>query len=225
MPARHHDGLARHRLPGRARDREPVRRRLRHVDLAQRLAGDLAHARLPDHHRSAHHVRRAGAEDLLDRERRDDRVTRGAAAGAVPHDLQAADLAAEHGVELDPAPGGRERSRRVRGRQLLRGPEADHRPQPAWGQARSRRGRHALGRLPPARAAGASGDDTDPGGRDRGRLRDGRGGTAQGGRLGSHPPGGDRGRQHRPHQGHRARELAGAEGDDRGARSHRSRAA
>ena len=43
-------------------------------DLAQRLAGDLARARLPDHHRAPHHVRRAGAEDLLDRERRDDRA-------------------------------------------------------------------------------------------------------------------------------------------------------
>ena len=51
---------------------------------------------------------------------------------AVPHDLQPADLAAEHGVELDPAAGGGGRARRVRGGQLLRGPEADHRPQPAW---------------------------------------------------------------------------------------------
>ena len=43
-----------------------------------------------------------------------------------------------------------------------------------------------------------------------------RGGAAARGRLRPHAARRDRGRQHRPHQGHRARELARAEGDDRG---------
>src|SRR5215217_4310079 len=70
--------------------------------------------------------------------------------------------------------------------------------------------------LPPARAAGAPGDDADPGCCDRGCLRDRRGGAPARGRLGPHAACRDRGRQHRPDQGHRARELTRPEGDDGG---------
>ena len=77
---------------------------------------------------------------------------------------------------------------------------------------------HALRCLSPARAAGAPGDDADPGSRHRGCLRDGGDGAAAGDRLRPHSAGGHREREHRPHQGHGPRELAGPSPDDRGAR-------
>ena len=170
LPARHHDGLARHRLPGRARDRQPARGHLRRLDLPQRLPGDLADDRVPGHHGAAHHARRAGAQDLRDRPRRAHGAARGSPAAVVQRRPQPADLGAQHGLERDPAPGRGRPARGVRGGLLRRRPQADHRPQHARREARPGRGGHALGRLPPARAGGAPGDDADPGGRHRRRV-------------------------------------------------------
>ena len=54
------------------------------------------------------------------------------------------------------------------------------------------------GRLPPARAGGAAGDDADPGARDREQRRHGRGRAAALHHVRPHAPAGDRGRQPRP---------------------------
>ena len=60
LPARHHDGVDRHRLPGRARDRRaPGAGPRRLVRRPRRRARDLVR----DRDRPSHHDRRAGAED------------------------------------------------------------------------------------------------------------------------------------------------------------------
>ena len=104
-------------------------------------------------------------------------------------------------IGVDPA-------RRVRRGEQLGGPQAADRAERARRQDRPGRGQDALGRLPPPRAAGAPGDDADPGGGHRRRLRErGDGASAHGG-LRPHQAGRDRGGQHRPDPRHRARELA-----------------
>ena len=195
LPARHHDGLARHRLPGRARDREPARgaaRRGRRATAWRWRSRSRSPTWSPPRctSRSASRCRRSTrsshAEGTALRVARPLQLFR--------RRLQPADLAAQRGLERDPAAGRRRPAGGVRGGQLVRGPQAADRAQRARRQARPGRGGHALGRLPPARAAGAPGDDADPGGRHGRRLGDGRGRAAALRRLGPHAPGRDRGR-------------------------------
>ena len=143
------------------------------------VARDLVRARLPDHDRAAHHARRAGAEDLLDRARR--RRSR----GAWPRPLQFFYVVFRPGVAaLNSVSNGilraarRQPAGRARGGVERRGPQAADRPERARRRARPGRGRDALGRLPPARAAGAPGDDADPGGGHRGHVGGRRDGAA-----------------------------------------------
>ena len=162
---------------------------------ASSLAISLAH-RLPDHHRAAHHASasrcRRSTRSSTPRARRCacarplQLVPRRASSPLI-WALNTASNAILRVVGVDPRAEFEEVS-------SLGGPQAADRPQRARRQARPGRGGDALGRLPPARAGGAPGDDADPGGGDRRRLGDRRDGAAPLRRLRPHAPGGDRGR-------------------------------
>ena len=181
--------------------------------------GDLARDRLPDHDVAPHHVRRAGAEDLRDRRGRGHRAPGRAAAAACSASVFRPFIGVLNGAsqrgscgwsastrrgELDEG-GSRPRSSRS-----LIARVADRR------QARPGRGGDAHRRLPPARAAGAPGDDAGAGGRHRRRLRGRRDRAAPLRLVRPHAPGGHRGREPRPREGHRARQRARAAAADRG---------
>ena len=141
-----------------------------------------------------------------------------AAPGVVPDRAPSRDLGAQQRLQLrrqaNPADRGRERQR---GRN--RGGAAGHdRARGALRGARPRRGGHARGRLPPARAGGAAGDDADARARDRQLRRHGRDRAAALHHVRPHPPARDRGRQPRPRARRRALEPARADADGRGSR-------
>ena len=172
LPVRHHAGLAGHRLPGRAGDRRPDRAALRRaLSHGVAVAIAIAIAYMLDH-RAAHHGRRAGPEDLRDRQGRGRGAARGAAARLVQRaacarsssvlnaSVERHPARARHGSRREFEEGGTPEELRV-----LIAAGLHRRP------ARSGRGRDAAGRLPPARAGGAPGHDADPGGRDRRPLR------------------------------------------------------
>ena len=174
LPARHHDGLAGHRLPGRAGDRERCSRTRSATSISHNasLAISLALAYLIT---TALHI--TFGEQVPKIYSIVHAETHGAAGGAparvVPARLQPADLAAQLGLErrscgcvgVDPRAEFEDVSS-SEDLKLIIARSAARR------EARPRRGRDAVGRLPPARAAGAPGDDADPRGGDRGRVRD-----------------------------------------------------
>ena len=187
--------------------------RRRRSRTASSLAISLG-ARLPDHDRAAHHVRRAGAEDLRDRARRGAR--RGAwprPLAVLPRRLQPADLGAQHGLERDPAPASgvdpRAEFEEVSSSEDLKLiiARSAHGGKLDPGEAgmlsgvfhlHEQEARQVMTPIPAVVTVDIS-EDVETALRRCGRLR-------------PHPPGRDRGRQHRPHQGHRPRELAGAAG-------------
>ena len=182
------------------------------VDLARPLARDLDHDRLPDHDGSSHHDRRAGAEDLRDRARGERRrcawrgrsSCSGVSFSPLIWLLNTASNWMLRLVGVDPRAEFEEISSSEDLKLII---------------ARSAHG----GKLDPGEAGMLSGvfhlheqqarqvmtpipavvtvDARRPPRRRCGARR-----------LGPHAPGRDRGRQHRPHQGHRARELARAAG-------------
>ncbi|MEJ7714441.1 MAG: hemolysin family protein [Thermoleophilaceae bacterium] len=104
------------------------------VGLARGLAGHRAVLRLPDHHRPAHHPRRAGAQDLRHHPPRSGGPARRGTAAGIPGGPQAADLGAEQRIQRHPARDRRESEGRVRGGLRRRRPQDDHRPQPERGK-------------------------------------------------------------------------------------------
>ena len=106
----------------------------------------------------------------------------------------------------------------LRGGDHVRGPQDADRARRARRHARPRRGGDALGRLPPARAAGAQRDDADPRGGDRRHLGERADRPAALHRLRPHAPARDRGRQHRPRARRGAQQLARPPADDARAR-------
>ena len=168
----HHLHLAGHRLPRRAGGRRHLRVHPRRSAAARRHAGHLARPRLPDHDLAAHHDRRAGAEDLRDQPRRDGGAPDRAAAAPVRAGLQPVHPRAQRDLERDPACGRHPQDRRVRRGRLARGAQGADRAVDDRRQARRRRGADADRRLPPARAAGAAGDDAGAGGGHRRSVRE-----------------------------------------------------
>ena len=184
---------------------------------------------VPDHDIAAHHDRRAGPEDLRDQPRRGCGAPDRSAAALLHADVQPVHPSPERRVERDPAGDRHPQDRRVRRGRVARGAQGADRPVADRRQARHRRGEHAHRRLPPARAAGAPGDDAGPGGRDRRPLRARRDRAAALRLLRPHPPGRHRGREPRPREGHRARQrarpAAAHGGPGRADRRHRARGA
>ena len=179
LPGRDHDGLDRHRRARRAGDRAPARAGVRATRSGTRRCGrDLGDHRLPADHHRADDRRRDGAEAVRDPARRGagapDRAAAAVLPPAVPPVHRRCSTPSSNwilrmlGTDPDAEPEGGTPGRA----------QADHRRVADRRPARRRRGEHAHRRLPPARAGGAPGDDADPGGRHRRRLRDGRGRAA-----------------------------------------------
>ena len=160
---RHHDGVHRARFPRRAGGRHAAGADLRRGDGPRRLGRDLGRDRLCARDVCARDRRRAGAEDDGDHPRRANRPLVRASPGVVPARTASRDLGAERRLQLrrqeDPADRGRERQRGCD----RRGAACSDRAWRALRGARPERGRHARGRVPPARAGGPPGDDADPG--------------------------------------------------------------
>ena len=172
LPVRHHAGLAGHRLPGRAGDRRARRAAVRRP-LARRRRRRSRSPSPTSCHLAAHHARRAGPEDLRDRQGRGGRAADRAAAHLVQRARCArSSRALNRGLEL--ASCARSASTRTPSSRRAAAPRScailiaqarTRRP------ARPGRGRDAPGRLPPPRAGGAAGHDADPGRGDGRPLR------------------------------------------------------
>ena len=202
------------------------------ADLIEPLFGDaVSHAvataialrhRLRPRDVAAHHGRRAGPEDLRDRQA-PSRSRCGSPArcylvrprDAAVHRRCSTGVSNWTAARLLPH---RRRRRALRGGLDAEGAARAHRPGPRRRQARPGRGGDALRRLPPARAGGAQRHDADPGGRDRRRLRGRRDRAAPLHLLRPHAPARHRGREPRPRARHRPRQLARAAAHDRGRR-------
>ena len=201
LPGRDHDGLDRHRLPRRAGAGEllePVFGGLSHgvaVGLSLAIAFTLVTAlHISVGEQVPKMLAIARAERIA---RRVARPLTGSASLTAPvtYALSGLSNAIVRLFGVDPTD--------IEEQPHRRGPEADHRPLADRRHARPRRGGDARRRLPPARAGGARGDDADPRGGHRRRLRDGGDGAAALRHLRPHAAGRDRGREPRPGQGDR----------------------
>ena len=164
---------------------------------------DRGDHRLPPRDDDPHHLRRAGAEAGRDPERRAGRDAPLRSAGRIRAN-QPPVHARPDGDRHPRRPGLRRAvparsTTRATPRRTSRSSSASRRP----AATSMRRGRDAVGRLPPPRAGGARGDDADPGGDHDRRLRHRRDSASPLHLLGPHPPRRDRGRQ--PGQGPRRR--------------------
>ena len=227
---RDHAHLAGPRLPRRAGDRLAARGPVRRGGPALDLDDGLDRARVPDHDVDPHHAS-ASRSRRSTRSRRPSRSPAGAPArcccsrgsstrssrcSTPPPTASCVCSACAPSGQLDE--GETPEELRVLIQESLTGGKLD-----------AERGRDADRRLPPARAAGAPGDDARAG-RDHGRHVRGRRDRAAPLRVvRPHAAGGHRGREPRPRQGHRAlqpaRAAAARRGPERDARRARARGA
>ncbi|CAA9494020.1 MAG: Hemolysins and related proteins containing CBS domains, partial [uncultured Solirubrobacteraceae bacterium] len=220
LPVRHHARVAGDRLPRRAGHRRPRRAHLRR---GPRVARRGDRDRLRDRHRGAHHDRRAGPEDLLDREGRADGHARRRAAARLHRRDAPVHLRAQRGLQHAAARRADRPRRGDGGGRHPRGAARPHRPGPRGRPARPGRVRDARGRLPPPRAGGAQHHDADPRRGHRGHER-GRGDRAAPLHLlGPHPAARHGGQLPGPRARHRPQQLPRAGAHDGRARGvHRA---